>query len=184
MSHQPLTVAVPWSLSHYIALNGFHPLYRTLFDQAPSSVEFHAWDNVKLHNRFSRDIEIRKAVLSAADAAERKSQHLVTGSAASTYQDFFWAPNQALTNELMGDIEFHHTAPFPSLERPFVFHCESFAPIFFPFSQQGSGEFEKTEEIREYYRGLFANPLCLGIFSHIPETVSYTHLTLPTNREV
>jgi glycosyltransferase involved in cell wall biosynthesis len=172
MSHQPLTVAVPWGLSHYIALNGFHPLYRALFDEVPASVEFHAWDNVKLHNRFSQDIEIRTAVLSAANAAKHKAKHLVTGSVASAYQDFFWAPNQALTSELMGDIEFHHTAPFPSLERPFVFHCESFSPIFSPFSQQGGGEFEKTEEIREYYRGLFSNPLCLGIFSHIPETLA------------
>ena len=132
IERENLSVAVPWSLSHYIPLNGFHPLYRALFDQSPDGVKLHAWDNVKLHNRFSRDIEIREAVLSAANTAKRKSQQLVAGSIARAYQEYFWGPNQVLTNELVGDIEFHHTAPFPSLERPFVFHCESFASVFFP----------------------------------------------------
>lgn len=171
MTHQPLKVAVPWSLSHYIPLNGFHPLYRALFDQSPASVELHAWDNVKLHNRFARDIKIREAVLRAANAAKRKSRQSATGPIARAYLDYFWPPDQALTTELMGDIEFHHTAPFPSLKRPFVFHCESFAPVFLPFAQQGSGEFKNHEALREHYRRIFTNPLCLGIFSHIPETL-------------
>jgi len=142
-----------------------------LFDQSPPSVEFHAWDNVKLHNRFSRDIEIRKVVMSAVNAKNRKARQLVKGSVASVYQEYFWPPNQVLTSALMGDIEFHHTAPFPSLERPFVFHCESFSPVFFPFTQQGSGEFKQHVKIKEHYRSIFANSLCLGIFSHIPETL-------------
>lgn len=171
MSHQPLNVAVPWSLSHYIPLNGFHPLYRALFDQAPLGIELHAWDNVKLHNRFERDIEIRNIVLQAANEANSKLKKLGSQSIEKTYQEYFWPPNHALTDMLAGDIEFHHTAPYPSLKRPFVFHCESFAPIFLPFSQQGSGEFKNHEKLRNHYRRIFENPLCLGIFSHIPETL-------------
>ena len=166
-----LSVAVPWSLSHYIPLNGFHPLYRALFDQAPANIKLNAWDNVRLHNRFARDIEIREAVLNAANCAKQKSLQLDAGRIERTYLDYFWPPNQVLTSELMGDIEFHHTAPFPSLTRPFIFHCESFAPVFLPFAQQGSGGLGNHQELRQHYRRIFADPLCLGIFSHIPETL-------------
>lgn len=166
-----MSVAVPWSLSHYIPLNGFHPLYRALFDQAPSGVELHAWDNVKLHNRFAHDIEIRNIVLRVANGENSKLKKLGGQSIEEAYQEYFWPPNHALTDALSGDIEFHHTAPYPSLKRSFVFHCESFAPVFLPFAQQGSGEFKNHEKLRDHYRRIFENPLCLGIFSHIPETL-------------
>ncbi|MEY3289273.1 MAG: hypothetical protein RLZZ419_1515, partial [Pseudomonadota bacterium] len=169
--YNTLSVAVPWNLSHYIPLNGFHPLYRALFDQAPSTIELNAWDNVKLQNRFMADIDIRNKVLRAANKENDKLNKLAAKSIAKQYQEYFWPPNQVLTRALAGDIEFHHTAPFPSLKRPFVFHCESFAPVFFPFAQQGSGGFKNHEKLRDYYRQIFANPLCLGIFSHIPETL-------------
>lgn len=182
MTCQPLSVAVPWGLSHYIPLNGFHPLYRALVDHAPSSVELHAWDNVKLYNRFENDVETRDIVLRAANEKKSRLTELGDQSVEKTYQEYFWPPNQTLTEKLVGDIEFHHTAPFPTLKRPFVFHCESFAPIFFPFSQQGSGEFKNYEELRDHYRQIFANPLCLGIFSHIPETLkSISHFFSDTD---
>ena len=167
----PLHVVVPWSLSHYIPLNGFHPLYRALFDHAPENVTLSAWDNAKLHHRFRSDVKILEALLSKAKAEEHSSDRLASNSVARDYEEHLWPPNKVLTAELMGDIEFHHTAPFPSLQRPFIFHCEMFAPVWFPFSQQGSGVLERTEEIREYYRSIFASPLCLGILSHVPETL-------------
>lgn len=169
--YKNLSVAVPWNLSHYIPLNGFHPLYRALFDHAPSSVELHAWDNVQLHNRFERDIETRNIVLRAATEESGKLKKLHGKSIEKAYEEYFWPPNHTLTDALAGDIEFHHTAPYPSLKRPFVFHCESFAPVFLPFAQQGSGEFKNHEELRDHYCQIFANPLCLGIFSHLPETL-------------
>jgi hypothetical protein len=171
MTSHPLNAAVPWSLTHYIPLNGFHPLYRALFDHAPEKVTLSAWDNVKLHRRFRTDVKIREALLCKAKAEEQQSGQLARKSVARIYEEYLWAPNKVLTTELMGDIEFHHTAPFPSLQRPFVFHCEMFAPVWFPFSQQGSGMLERAGEIREYYRSIFGNPLCLGIFSHVPETL-------------
>lgn len=171
MSKQPLNVAAPWSLSHYIPLNGFHPLYRALFDHAPEHVTFSAWDNVKLDRRFRSDIKICDALLRKAKAEKYQSDRLARNSVARAYCEYVWPPNQVLTAELSGDLEFHHTAPFPSLQRPFIFHCEMFAPIWFPFSQQGSGGLKRISEIREHYRGIFANPLCLGIFSHVPETL-------------
>jgi glycosyltransferase involved in cell wall biosynthesis len=171
MSKQPLNVAAPWGLSHYIPLNGFHPLYRALFDHAPEHVTLSAWDNVKLDRCLRSDIKICDALLRKAKAEKFQSDRLARNSVARAYWEYVWPPNQVLTAELSGDLEFHHTAPFPSLQRPFIFHCEMFAPIWFPFSQQGSGGLKRISEIREHYRGIFANPLCLGIFSHVPETL-------------
>ncbi len=171
MTSQSLRVAVPWSLSHYIPLNGFHPLYRALFDHATDEVTCFAWDNVKLYNRFRGDASLRDALLKHAEVETNRIDHSAHSSVSKKYHEYFWEPNQVLTRELMGDIEFHHTAPFPSLKRPFVFHCESFAPVLFPFTQQGSGELDNILEIREHYRSILTHPLCLGIFSHIPETL-------------
>ena len=171
MSHQPWSVAVPWSLSHYIPLNGFHPLYRALFDHVPAGIKIHAWDNIKLHDQFSKYIEIRTEVLLSANSKKFKVNESAAQSVEKTYDEFFYPPNRALTDELMGEVEFHHTAPYPSLTRPFVFHCESFAPIFLPFAQQGSGNFENHKELYAHYHHIFTHSLCLGIFSHIPETL-------------
>ncbi|MEP6889787.1 MAG: hypothetical protein ABI955_03705, partial [Nitrospirota bacterium] len=171
MTRQPLKVAVPWGLSHYIPLNGFHPLYRALFDHAPANINLFAWDNVKLHRRVCSDAKMRAALLNKAKAEQHHSERLARESSARAYREYLWPPNYVLTTELMGDIEFYHTAPFPSLKRPFVFYCESYAPVLFPFAQQGTGSLERHEEIREHYQSIFANPLCLGIFSHIPETL-------------
>jgi glycosyltransferase involved in cell wall biosynthesis len=168
---QRLTVAVPWSLSHYIPLGGFDTLYRALFDHAPENVSFSAWDNVKLYGKLHGNASVRRTLVDRAKREEYHLDGLEEGSIARRYKEYFWPPNQVLTAALEGGIELHHTAPFPSLKRPFVFHCESFAPILFPFAQQGSGDVKRHEELREHYRGLFAHPFCLGIFSHVPDTL-------------
>ena len=168
---QPLNIAVPWSLSHYIPLDGFTPRYRALFDHAPENIRFSAWDNVNLGRKLRRNVFIRKWLL---DSAKREAHHLdglAEGSVARRYKEHFWAPNQILTAELPGEIEFHHTALFPSLKRPFIFHCETFEEVFTPFVQEDDGIIQDDEELREHYRSIFSNPLCLGIFSHVPETL-------------
>jgi hypothetical protein len=46
------------------------------------------------------------------------------------------------------------------------------APVFYPFAHQGTGGFDlHGGALRRHYRRIFASPLCLGIFSHIPETL-------------
>lgn len=166
-----MNVAVPWSLSHYIPLNGFHPLYRALFDHAPESVRLHAWDNVVLSRRLRSDAATRAALVERARMLEARVSRGGRTSVERRYQDYWWPPNRVLTDALPGDIEFHHTAPFPSLERPFVLHCEMFAPLLFPFAHQGTGGFEEVQDLREHYRSILRHPLCLGIWSHIPETL-------------
>lgn len=172
MKTGPMSVALPWSLSHYIPLNGFHPLYRALIDHAPQDVLPYAWDNVKLYERFASDDAVRDAVLRAAQRQHDEDSAHPEGTVARAYYDYIGPPNRVLTGELIGDLEFHHTAPFPSLTRPFVFHCESFAPVFLPFAEQGSDGLPRHEALREHYRRVLGHPLCLGIFSHIPETLN------------
>jgi glycosyltransferase involved in cell wall biosynthesis len=166
-----LKIAAPWSLSHYIPLNGFHPLYRALFDHAPADIDLIAWDNVKLYQHFARDLRDRERVSRLATSYERERGSLPPESIATLCADCLFPPDRILTEALFGDVEFHHTAPFPSLTRPFVFHCESFAPVFFPCVQQGIGRFGRTEELRLHYQKIFSSPLCQGIYSHVPETL-------------
>lgn len=170
-----LNVAVPWSLSHYIPLNGFAPLYRALFDDAPEGVALHAWDNVKLGGLFRSDQRIRKEILRKAKAEGLRADRLAGETFAKTYQEFFWTPNRVMTAELVGDIEFHHTVPFSSLTRPFVFHCESFANLLLPFLEDGGNPANPHEVIRAHFGDMLASPLCLGIFSHVPETLESLH---------
>ncbi|MEQ1846100.1 MAG: glycosyltransferase, partial [Nitrospira sp.] len=168
---QPLNVAVPWSLSHYIPLDGFAPRYRALFDHAPKNISFSAWDNVNLSRKLRRNVFIRKQLVDRVQREEHHFDGLAEGSIARRYKEYFCPPNHVLTAALAGDIEFHHTAPFPSLKRPFIFHCETFASVFAPFVQRGNENIEHHEGVREHYRKIFAHRRCLGIFSHVPETL-------------
>ena len=168
---RPLNVAVPWNLSHYISLGGFSPCYRALFDHAVDNISFTAWDNVNLYRKLRGNVFIRKRLVDRAKLEEHQLNGLAEGSIARRYKEYFWSPNQVLTAELPGDIEFHHTTPFPSLTRPFIFHCETFEQIFAPLVQEGDGVIQIDEMLREYCRSIFAHPLCLGIFSHVPETL-------------
>lgn len=175
MMPQPLNVAVPWSLTHYIPLNGFHPLYRALFDHAPENVALFAWDNVKLHRHFRANATIRDQILCRAKAESLGADRYGGKSFAMAYYERFSHTNRVMTAELMGDIEFHHTIPFPSLTRPFVFHCESIATLLASFVQDGRNPIEQYEEIRAHFGSMLANPLCLGIFSPVPETLESLH---------
>jgi len=63
-----INVAVPWSLSHYIPLNGFHPLYRALFDNRPENIIINALDNVELSQILRGNSELRAEVVSYISA--------------------------------------------------------------------------------------------------------------------
>lgn len=167
--NSPLSVAVPWSLSHYMPLNGFHPLYRALFEAKPKWVQLAAWDNIELSHKLRGDQRFQRDMMREVQRDTEAHKRCAT-RIEREYFAHFWAPNQSLTRLLPGDIEFHHTAPFPSLERPFVFHCESFAPVFFPFAHQGTGSLSASQDLRSHYKAIFEHPLCLGISSHLPQT--------------
>src|SRR4051794_3358594 len=92
-----LKIAVPWSLSHYILLNGFHPLYRALFDHAPADISLIAWDNVKLHRHFAGNRSDRARLSGFADTYERERAGLAPGSIASKYAAHLYPPDKVLS---------------------------------------------------------------------------------------
>jgi hypothetical protein len=164
------SVALPWSLSHYIPLNGFHPLYRPLFDECPDYVTVNAWDNVALSNTMREVPAVRAEILNYVSAWQARLNLRQAPAFAQEYYSAFDVPNLAATALLPGDIELHHTAPFPSMTRPFVIHCESLAPFLIPFAQHG-GTSAQAIAARAHYAGMLEHALCLGIVSHIPDTL-------------
>lgn len=161
---------MPWSLSHYIALNGFDPIYQALFDHAPDDVQLEAWDNIKLYRHFTKDLSDRNNIASRATWYGRP-ENVTSSSAECLHLRHLFPPDRVLTEALPGDLEFFHTAPFPSMQRPFILHCECFPPIFFPVVRAEAGSVQVSDDLRKYYRSLFVNPLCQGIYSYIPETL-------------
>ncbi|QSH41434.1 hypothetical protein P0136_08070 [Lentisphaerota bacterium ZTH] len=171
MKVKHLEVTVPWGLSHYFAPNGFHPIYRALIDYKPEVVKINSLDNVKLFRKIQKDRKRFEYLFSQINKLEQKIENLNPKLIERKYKEYFFSPNMILTELINGDIEFHHSAPFASLKRPFIFHCEAFAPIFMPFAGQGNNKFLKNKDLKEYYKKIFAHKYCLGIMSHIPETL-------------
>ncbi|MDQ3185878.1 MAG: hypothetical protein M3Q16_05335 [Pseudomonadota bacterium] len=166
-----LNVAVPWNQARYIPCNGFHPLYRALFENNPL-LSFNILDEVAFAKRLSEDnayaSEIFEQVARMPEPFAKKCSDLPLGR---KFVDYITRDELWLTSELPGDIEFHHTSPLTNGERPFVFHCESFLPIFMPFANQGNGAIKNSNELRKFYGQLLSSKNCLGIFSHVPETL-------------
>lgn len=175
--NKKINVAAPWGLSHYIPLNGFHPLYRPLFENAPKEIQINTWDNIKL-DKYIKSLKNKSKIIHSACKEKTSASEPID----SKFQDYFWYPNKFLTKALPGNIEFHHTAPYASLNRPFIFHCESFAPIFFPLTEEGRGNTESFLQVKQYYNDLFENDKCLAIFSHIPETLNFISNFFKSNK--
>jgi glycosyltransferase involved in cell wall biosynthesis len=166
-----LNVACPWNLPHYICANGFHPLYRPLFDNLPENISINTWDMTALSKLIATDPVSRETMLNMSHKIRKNENNGQPHPLTKTINELFYPPNKVLTSQLPGEIEFHHTTPFPSLKRPFVFHCELFESIFFPNKDEQNNTFLNSKSIKNHYQQLFANPLCLGIFSHIPQTL-------------
>jgi hypothetical protein len=168
------SIAIPWALPHYSAANAFHPLYSFLFDR---NVEI-TFDLVTLNEQ-----SIASALAKDPSLVYKAEQLLPCGdhlfAAASDrlkpYTDFVGVENLRWQEALPGDLEFHHTMPFATLQRPFVFHCESFVPTFFPFLQQGLGRSSAMgadlQWLRTVYKPKYEHQSCLAIVSHIRETL-------------
>lgn len=167
-----VSVAVPWNLPCYIAANGFHPLYRALFEDN-AHLEFHAIDEIAL-DRASRAGGALARDLSAqrSRAMQDLPAFLRESVEGKKFIRHLTADGIALCNEIPGEIELHHTSPLATGARPFVLHCESFLPIFFPFFFQGMGRLKDAGRVRELYRQVLRQDACLGIYSHVAETLA------------
>ena len=166
-----LNVAVPWNQARYIPCNGFHPLYRALFENN-RLLSFNVLDEVTFAQHLAEDNAYSKKIFEQiAQMPEPYAEKYGDSPLARKFADYITRDELWLTNELPGDIEFHHTSPLTSGERPFVLHCESFLPIFMPFANQGCGAIKNPGELRKFYGQLLGSENCLGIFSHLPETL-------------
>lgn len=168
-----IEVAIPWNNASYLPCNGFHPLYQALFDNPENSaVQLNVGDELAFAERLVGE-EFRNVVFSEVEQIRsklvKKWSRYKLGDKFLQYvsADDFW-----LTAAVPGEIEFHHTSPLVTGERSFVFHCESFLPVFMPFAYQGRGDMAEPEAVRDFYSELFGDA-CLGIYSHLPETLDH-----------
>lgn len=166
-----INVSVPWTATYYMPLNGVHAIYQPLINLHPSTVNIYALDFLKVQKQLINDKNFLKKF-------EKKSQfhqsklHLLLGQNSPKYLEYYTNAS-ALQNELIsGDLEFHHTAAFPSMTKPFILHCEHFLPSFFPFAHQGQQKLKILNDIKPYYKKLYEHELCVGIFSHLEETIT------------
>jgi hypothetical protein len=168
-----MRVAVPWSLSRYIPLNGFHPLYQPLFE-GDARLEFAGVDipalarAVQHSGYFAGEGERRATALGRAFIEAAPDADLAPSFVNHVTPEELW-----MAADLPGDLEFHHTSPCSAGSRPFVVHCESFLPFFFPFFRHGdTSGFTEHTAVRSLYRSILGAPACIGILSHIPETLA------------
>lgn len=166
-----LEIIAPWSLSTYIPLNGFHPLYRSLASATDRRANL-------LTPRIPGPSEYSQ-LMERGDYSGHVYPRIppwVRGAEASVlfheYINRLNAQEITFLSNLPGDIELHHTAPMTAGDRPFFLHVESFVPTFFPWLNQGKDHDRgSVEKVRRLYASLFESPLCLGIASHLQETL-------------
>ena len=172
MPEAPVRVAVPWSLSRYMALNSFHPLAQSWFVDN-RLVDFRTVDIPALARAlehsgwFAAESGRRSRNLARAWIDAAPDLELLPAFIAHATGEELWA-----ASDLPADMEFHHTCPMTAGTRPFVFYCEAFLPIFFPYFQHGGGEPRDHEEVRALFGSILGAPACLGILSHIPEALA------------
>ncbi len=167
-----ISAAVPWNLPCYIAANGFHPLYRALFENN-ALLEFHAIDEIALdRDSRARGPLAREIAVQRDRALLALPGFLLESADGKKFIKHLTPDGIALCNDIPGQIELHHTSPLATGARAFVLHCESFLPIFFPFFFQGMGRLKNAGQVRELYRQLLKQDACLGIHSHVPRTLA------------
>lgn len=164
-----MNLLLPWSLSTYVPLDGFKFRYRSLASLKSSNTRL-------LTPRKPGPLEYREItewglfrenfVLPAPGWVHPELQDMFYRFAESHGKRELW-----FQANLTGDAELHHTAPVTLGERPFFLHCESFLPIFSPFFEEGPLDRQKLADVRSLYGRLFESEACLGIASHLKDTI-------------
>jgi len=165
-----MSTLCPWNFPSYVPANGFHPIYRSLFEN--NYANGYCFDLLKVEQLLNSPLNEGKAIRKEADAFRRRylAKHQMT-PLCGRFLELLNPDLQALSSMVFADFEFHHTLPLSGLERPFIFHCESFLPIFMPFAFQGGGTISRPEDVRKWYRSIFESDMCLEIWSHLQITL-------------
>lgn len=171
-SLKKLSIAVPWNNSSYIPCNGFHPLYQALFDDIERTVvTLNIVDEPALARRLASNAYLEGVIDSERRFGETLEKKWGRSKIATEFVTKIGLGDLWATSRIPGAVEFHHTCPLTTGDRPFVLHCESFVSMFMPFTYQGAGFMKRPKEIRAFYGALLASPNCLGIYSHLQETL-------------
>lgn len=171
MNRMTLTLAVPWNNSSYIACNGFHPLYKPLFDNDEPTINLSVIDEFSFSKQLLNEMYLSSIVNDVDDFKKVNIEKWVGDPIAEKFINYININELWLTHNIPGDIELHHTSPLTSCSRPFVLHCESFLPIFMPFAYQGIGFIDDIDKVRTFYKKIFSSEQCLGIYSHLQVTL-------------
>jgi hypothetical protein len=172
LTTERIGVAIPWNLSRYIPLNGFRPLYQSLFEDN-SRLTFNAIDQVALAKNLQTRPTLRRTVSQGAREAGKEFRSRFAGlPLVDKFIDHLSVEELWATQEIPGDIELHHTSPLTAGTRPFVLHCESFLPVFFPFLSQGRDSLENYKNLRQFYGALLGSSACMAVMSHMPGTLN------------
>jgi len=158
-----MNILLPWNLSYFMPLNGFHPLYRGILGYKGE----HRLIVPKHDLKYSQFQYLTKQ--GCYNGKIDDDLWWLSDLEEDLKEDFFKLfPKREInfTSYLPGDIEFLHTAPITKGDRPFVVHLESFLPFFMPFSFQGeSGIASTLLKVRDSYKKLLLKN-CIAIVSH------------------
>jgi len=158
-----MNILLPWNLSYFIPLNGFHPLYRGILEYERKyrliipkyDLSYSQYQYLEMQGVYSKKIDDELWWLKDLDDKLKDK-----------FYDFFAKREINFASYLPGDIEFLHTAPITKGDRAFIVHVESFLPFFMPFSFQGEKDILPTLlKVREGYKKLLLKN-CVSIVSH------------------
>lgn len=157
-------LVVPWNTSNYMRSNAFHPIYESYLLNT-KSLTFHKPEPHLFTNKTDAD-----------------HKQITQKFWNKSYVNFFSLGQISAISNKHRFIEFHHTVPLVDGTKPFIFHCESFLPIFMPTAFQGSANPKDLANVKQIYQKLFCSNECLAIFSHVPLTLSEIDLFFDDER--
>jgi glycosyltransferase involved in cell wall biosynthesis len=173
-------VLIPWNLSFYQAINGFHPLFSGLLEHSQSDISYIFPDPNEDVAKSDFD-HIVSEVMAEIFSYGRNFAH--TDEAYSQeVKNYLWSyletrdlRSQALiyAHRERADLVFHHTTPLHLSSVPFVLHFENLTTLFFPFLLHGfnKGVDLRRELIFKIVKTILENPNCKAIFTHIKSSV-------------
>jgi len=153
-----INVAIPWSLSHYIYLGGFRGELNDLILSCPDAYELFAYDNIKLASSARANSSFVKSVARELQNWTFPSKSLERMNLRNVEH---LKLNMILTERLDGDFELHHTFPFPTLSRPFVFILTSY--LLDEISKYLLPNPTNTYFIKKYLVEVLGHDMCIGL---------------------
>lgn len=176
---QDIRVSLPWNLRNYVAINGFHPLYRFLLNNT-------TWGNKDKSPRISlltlnenhwKDYLTKPSTLSAIEdyLATLFTDDQVDEAEFKEFWSFFDVKQILIDEASDYDLKLIHTSLMSCELKPYVYHLESFETLFLPWQIftpffAGVSE-EKIQKIRLFLKNKLEHPNCLAIVSHVKLTV-------------